>query len=177
MSLLLVFPLIVTLSPTLSSPPPAHFSCLLHLNGKETVLGFAQLWVKPDGESRVELGVEPNEWVSSGLHGFHIHTNRVQGLDCLTAGGHYNPLEVTHGDPSNSRKPRHKGDMGNVLVNSDGSVSSTRVFHDVLNAADLEGRSLVFHAGEDDLGYGGDEGSTATGNAGGRLACCNLVRV
>lgn len=28
------------------------------------------------------------------------------------------------------------------------------------------------HAGEDDLGQGGDAGSLASGNAGPRLACC-----
>ena len=28
------------------------------------------------------------------------------------------------------------------------------------------------HAGEDDFGRGGDEGSRTTGNAGARLSCC-----
>jgi Cu-Zn family superoxide dismutase len=32
-------------------------------------------------------------------------------------------------------------------------------------------KSIVVHAGEDDLGLGGDTGSTTTGNAGGRVAC------
>ena len=33
------------------------------------------------------------------------------------------------------------------------------------------GRSCVTHAGVDDLGQGGHELSSTTGNAGGRLAC------
>ena len=33
------------------------------------------------------------------------------------------------------------------------------------------GRSIVIHAGEDDLGTGGDAGSMTTGNAGARLGC------
>ena len=33
------------------------------------------------------------------------------------------------------------------------------------------GKAIVVHAGEDDLGLGGDDGSLATGNAGGRRAC------
>jgi Cu-Zn family superoxide dismutase len=33
------------------------------------------------------------------------------------------------------------------------------------------GRSFVVHAGVDDLGKGGHELSSTTGNAGGRLAC------
>ena len=36
------------------------------------------------------------------------------------------------------------------------------------------GRAVVLHAGEDDLGQGGDEGSLKTGNAGTRVACCTL---
>ena len=35
----------------------------------------------------------------------------------------------------------------------------------------LAGKAIVVHAGEDDLGLGGDDGSLATGNAGGRKAC------
>ena len=38
----------------------------------------------------------------------------------------------------------------------------------------LIGRAVVLHAGEDDLGLGGDEGSWKTGNAGERIACCTL---
>merc|ERR1711983_84796 len=34
------------------------------------------------------------------------------------------------------------------------------------------GKAIVLHAGEDDLGRGGDEGSETTGNAGARLGCC-----
>ena len=39
----------------------------------------------------------------------------------------------------------------------------------------IGGLALVIHAGEDDLGLGGDAGSVASGNAGARIACCNIV--
>ena len=42
---------------------------------------------------------------------------------------------------------------------------------------DIAGRAIVIHAGTDDLGLGGDAGSVATGNAGGRLACGLIVAV
>ena len=38
------------------------------------------------------------------------------------------------------------------------------------------GRSIVVHAGQDDLGQGGDEGSRSTGNAGKRIDCCLIKR-
>ena len=37
---------------------------------------------------------------------------------------------------------------------------------------DITGKAMVIHEGEDDLGLGGDSGSLATGNAGGRAGCC-----
>ena len=39
----------------------------------------------------------------------------------------------------------------------------------------IVGRAVVLHAGRDDLGRGGDEGSLKTGNAGPRIACCTLM--
>ena len=39
------------------------------------------------------------------------------------------------------------------------------------------GRSVMVHAGEDDLGRGGHELSLTTGNAGGRIACGEIVLV
>ena len=39
----------------------------------------------------------------------------------------------------------------------------------------MAGRGIVVHAGEDDLGLGGDDGSKKTGNAGARAACGTIA--
>ena len=38
-------------------------------------------------------------------------------------------------------------------------------------------KAIVVHEGQDDLGLGGDAGSSATGNAGARLGCCVIQPV
>ena len=78
---------------------------------------------------------------------------------------------MVHGGPG--KAIRHHGDLGNLEAGEDGKA--------VLNLSDdkimlygpnsIVGRSMVCHAGIDDLGEGGDEESTKTGNAGSRLAC------
>ena len=41
----------------------------------------------------------------------------------------------------------------------------------LIGANSVIGRAIVVHAGQDDLGKGGNEESLKTGNAGGRVAC------
>ncbi|XP_071544734.1 uncharacterized protein [Panulirus ornatus] len=113
--------------------------------------------------------------VSQGrVHGFHVHESAVTDGRCGTAGGHFNPRQVTHGGPTSS--VRHVGDLGNIEVNEDGELdfilSDKRVA--LVGENSIIGKSIVIHEGEDDLGLGGDSGSLTTGNAGGRLACCNV---
>ena len=65
----------------------------------------------------------------------------------------------------------HAGDLGNVIADEHGEVK----FHILAKRFQLRnvlGRGFVLHAGEDDLGLGGDAESLITGNAGARLACC-----
>ena len=64
------------------------------------------------------------------------------------------------------------GDLGNLLVDENGSVTVTNVkcTAQLLGPHSVIGRSIVIYAGEDDQGRGGQELSTTTGNAGPRIA-------
>ncbi|XP_049742387.1 extracellular superoxide dismutase [Cu-Zn] isoform X2 [Elephas maximus indicus] len=95
----------------------------------------------------------------------HVHQFGDVSQGCEATGPHYNPLGVPH--------PQHPGDFGNFWVR-DGSLWKYRTG---LNASlvgphSIVGRAVVVHAGQDDLGRGGDQASVENGNAGPRLACC-----
>ena len=111
--------------------------------------------------------------VKPGEHGFHIHEFGDLSGGCDTAGAHYNPDNVDHGDLEEG----HVGDLGNVVADDDGGVtvniSATRV--DLSGDRIVVGRSIVIHSDRDDLGLGGDAESIKTGNSGERLACGVIV--
>ena len=92
---------------------------------------------------------------------------------CDTAGAHYDPDNVDHGDLEEG----HVGDLGNVTANEDGvitlDISAPRV--DLNGDRSVVGRSIIIHSDRDDLGLGGDAESIKTGNAGERLACGVIV--
>jgi superoxide dismutase, Cu-Zn family len=87
------------------------------------------------------------------------------------AGPHFNPHNKTHGSPDG--EVRHVGDLGNISTNDSGVAKGTIVdkYINLIGPESVIGRMVVVHAGEDDLGKGGNEESLKTGNAGGRAAC------
>lgn len=113
------------------------------------------------------VGLEPGE------HGFHIHEYGDLSQGCESAGAHYNPDGVDHGDLENG----HVGDLGNITANEDGiakfTIKAERV--DLIGDRSVVGRAIVVHSDVDDLGKGGDAESLKTGNAGDRLACGVIV--
>ena len=130
------------------------------------VKGLVYLKQKSGGPTEIYgqfTGLEP------GLHGFHIHEFGDLSDGCDSAGGHYNPDGVDHGDLENG----HVGDLGNVEADKSGVAKFKTVAErvDLHGDRSVVGRALIIHADEDDLGKGGDEESLKTGNAGERLAC------
>lgn len=90
---------------------------------------------------------------------------------CGSTGGHFNPLNKTHGDIL--ADTRHVGDFGNVISDQNGNIVTnfTDNISSLYGVNGIIGRTLVLHQLEDDLGLNNDSGSLATGNAGGRIAC------
>ncbi|XP_019419259.1 PREDICTED: superoxide dismutase [Cu-Zn]-like [Lupinus angustifolius] len=106
-----------------------------------------------------------------GFHGFHVHALGDTTNGCLSTGPHYNPNGKEHGAPEDEN--RHAGDLGNINVGDDGTVSLSITDNQIplTGPNSIIGRAVVVHADPDDLGKGGHELSKATGNAGGRVAC------
>lgn len=104
---------------------------------------------------------EPN----GSSHAIHVHEFGDMSQGCESTGPHYNPLSVQH--------PQHPGDFGNFAVR-DGSLWKYRtgLAASLSGPYSIVGRAVVVHAGEDDLGRGGNPASLENGNAGRRLACC-----
>lgn len=110
--------------------------------------------------------------LTPGLHGFHVHENPDCGggekdgekLAGLAAGGHYDPDKSgRHAGPYGDG---HVGDLPALIVASDGT-STHPLLAPRLKLHDLEGRSLMVHAGGDNYS---DE-PKALGGGGARVAC------
>jgi len=107
-----------------------------------------------------------------GLHGFHVHENPScepkekdgQRVAALAAGGHLDPAgSKHHGLPWGDG---HLGDAPPLFVDAKGNADQP-VLAPRLKLADLEGRSLMIHAGGDNHA----DHPAPLGGGGERLAC------
>jgi Cu-Zn family superoxide dismutase len=108
-------------------------------------------------------GLAPN-----GEFGFHIHEKGdCSAPDASSAGGHFNPTGVAHGNPQQG--PHHAGDMLNVNSDADGNAQvdaqATGVTLGDGGASDIMGKAVVLHEQADDYH------SQPSGNSGARIAC------
>lgn len=108
--------------------------------------------------------------LTPGEHGVHLHAvGKCDAPSFETAGAHFNPTSLRHGH-LNPQGP-HRGDLGNLLVSSDGRGEKTveligaEVRAGIPALLGQTGLALVVHASRD------DETTDPTGNSGARVAC------
>lgn len=104
-----------------------------------------------------------------GQHGFHVHEFADPRNDFKNLGSHYNPYNNEHGGLN--QKNNHVGDLGNIIVNADGTCNQTiNVDYLPLEGPDsVMGRSMVIHAMVDDMGVKNTHDSRTSGSSGEKL--------
>ncbi|CAG5126751.1 unnamed protein product [Candidula unifasciata] len=143
--------------------------CVLSAGTVSTVTGTITFTQEKVGDKTVVSGEVKG--LTPGKHGFHIHEFGDYTNGCVSAGAHFNPAGRTHGGPTDEE--RHAGDLGNIVANAEGvaAINLADAHIPLIGENSIIGRSVVSHEKEDDLGKGGNEESSKTGNAGPRQAC------
>lgn len=144
------------------------------VRGDSDVKGVVTFEQENEGPVTVTYDISGN--TPNALRGFHIHNFGDATNGCVSAGPHFNPYGVSHGDRVGTKETRHVGDLGNISTDSEGVAkgSFTDSLLTLTGPNSIIGRSVVVHAGQDDVGKGvgaAAEESKKTGNAGGRNAC------
>ncbi|HEX6636104.1 MAG TPA: superoxide dismutase family protein [Steroidobacteraceae bacterium] len=100
--------------------------------------------------------------------GFHVHEKGdCSAPDASSAGGHFNPAGVEHGNPQS--QPHHAGDMPNAKSDAQGNAEvNAHVSGLTLSDGgpnDIIGKAVVLHEKADDYK------TQPSGNSGARIAC------
>lgn len=136
-------------------------------------------WAKftEDAAGRVHVNVKVSG-LTPGLHGTHIHNVG----DCTQPGfgtfGHFNPTAQVHGSHTkHETSGHHAGDLPNLHVTESaaGSLNVTSAHFTLAAEAttslfDIDGSSIMIHAGTDDYA------TQPTGASGARVACGVIAR-
>ncbi|KAK9899361.1 copper/zinc binding superoxide dismutase [Cystobasidium minutum MCA 4210] len=145
-------------------------SAIAVLKGDSKVSGLLK-FSQSDENSPVTITGEITGNDPNAQRGFHVHQFGDGSNGCTSAGPHFNPTGAKHGAPDAAE--RHVGDLGNLQTDANGTVNlnMTDKHISLFGKNSIIGRTIVIHAGVDDLGKGDTEESTKTGNAGARNAC------
>ncbi len=131
--------------------------------------GYAE-FDSTDGLTKLTLAVTG---APVGVHAVHLHEKGdCSSPDGESAGNHWNPAKIPHGQPGNG--PAHLGDVGNLEVMPNGTGRLTFVSSDwsvgTGDVSDVLGKAMVVHARGDDFV------SQPGGNAAGRIGCGVVVK-
>ena len=135
-------------------------------NAQGKTVGTATL-TESNGGVRIAANLRD---LPQGQHALHIHAvGTCTPPNFESAGDHFNPYGKQHGlqDPDGA----HAGDLPNIVVEPDGTVSISTVAQHVTLASGKnsllreQGTALVIHAKAD------DHRTDPSGNSGDRIAC------
>lgn len=146
---------------TAAPVPPISFA-----GGDGAALGSATL---EDGAAGLVIRLA-GTGMPAGTHGIHLHmVGKCDGPKFESAGAHWNPENKQHG--TENPAGAHKGDLPNVTVAADGTLSETLTVTGVTMAElrDSDGSALVVHAQPD------DNKTDPSGNSGDRIACAVIA--
>lgn len=157
-----------------------------------TQIGTVQFFSDPSGTvGRVRLTVGTDQTAVRAFHGFHVHANDnpENGEGCIADPNASPDTWFTSADghlrDPNEQHASHKGDLPPLLINRDGTASTTFTT-DRVTPQELIGRTVILHANPDNLGnvpvgtapdqytpnsQAALDSTAATGNAGNRVAC------
>ena len=153
------------------STPSAKQAIAVIASASGSIVTGTVLFTQNDDQVTVTIDIQN---ASPGLHGVHIHENGdCSAPDGSSAGGHWNPTDVAHGQWGVGEF--HLGDIGNITVGEDGmgSIELTTDLWEIGTGSDVDvvGKSLIVHADADDFV------SQPSGNAGARIGCGVIVLV
>ena len=120
------------------------------------------------GDFKIKVSASFTGLKANKNYGFHIHEFGLCGNKALLAGAHLSTYgSKKHGGPTSTE--RHLGDLGNLQSDSKGNAIYSAVVPGKVKK--VLGRSIIVHAGEDDLK------TQPSGKSGARIACGVIVAV
>ncbi len=147
-------------------PPPANAVARLAPTQGHSASGT--LTLTAEGPDAVRLSGSLQGLPPNAEFGFHIHeVGDCSAPDASSAGAHFNPANVEHGDPAGPT--HHAGDMLNVKSDGQGMATVDATASGVSLATaqpnDVLGKAVVLHAKPDDYK------TQPSGASGDRIAC------
>ncbi len=154
--------------------PPLIDAPIMDANGKQV----GSVHVTQDENGVTFLVLLDAGTLPEGEHGIHVHQTgscSTSGDEAFaSAGEHFNPTDQHHGAPNSESS--HAGDLGNLIVASDGSANfmitvTTMTLNpdEETSLMDADGSALIIHADMDDLK------TDPSGNSDGRVLCAVLA--